>query len=348
MKDKKILSNKEIASFCSQLSLIYNAGITPAEGMHILLSDTQNTEGREIIETILHHCNQGEPFHTAIASAGVFPDYVVNMITIGEESGNLDDVLKSLTDYYEREQSISESIRSAVTYPIVMIGMMVLVITVLLTRVLPIFNQVFVQLGSEMQGISKTLMNLGNSLRKYSIVIIAILAFLAICFILLNKTHIGNRIKNKFLNSFFITRNFYESIAAGRFASGMSLMLGSGMDTYGSLDLVSVLVNNKHMEEKIKNCKKLVESGKNFSEAIAETHIFSNLYAKMISVGFRAGSIDTEMKKIADKYEKETDKKIRNIISIIEPTLVIILSVIVGLILLSVILPLMGIMSSIG
>lgn len=348
MKEKKTLSNKEIASFCSQLSLIYNAGITPTEGMHILLSDTQNTEGREIIETILHHCNQGESFHSAIASAGVFPDYVVNMITIGEESGNLDDVLKSLTDYYEREQSISESIRSAVTYPVVMITMMVLVIVVLLTRVLPIFNQVFVQLGSEMQGISKNLMNLGNSIRKYSIVIIVILAILTVFFILLTKTRIGNRLKNKFLNSFFITRNFYENIAAGRFASGMSLMLGSGMDTYQSLDLVSILVNNKHMEEKIKNCKKLVESGKNFSEAIAETHIFSNLYAKMISVGFRAGSIDTVMKKIADNYEKETDKKIRSIISIIEPTLVIILSVIVGLILLSVILPLMGIMSSIG
>lgn len=348
MKGKSLLSNKEIATFCSQVSLIFNAGITPAEGMTILLSDTANNEGREIIKEIQAHCARGESFHASIAASGVFPDYVVNMITIGEESGNLDDVLVSLTDYYEREQQISESIKSAVSYPILMICMMALVIVILLTRVLPIFNQVFSQLGTEMKGISKSLMHLGSSIQKYSVLIVVILCVMVAIFLFFTKTKIGKRYMSAFLNVFPLTRGFYDKIAAGRFASGMALMLSSGMDTYSSLDMVSVLVNNKRMEERIRNCKKEIESGKNFSEAVASSGIFSHLYAKMVSIGFKAGSIDLVMKKIADNYEKETDSKLRSIISMLEPTLVIILSVIVGMILLSVILPLMGIMSSIG
>lgn len=348
MKEKKMLSNREIATFCSQVSMIYNAGITPAEGMGILLSDTSNTEGREIIEEIQKQCNMGEPFHKAVAASGVFPDYVVNMMTIGEESGNLDNVLVSLTNYYEREESISESIRSAVSYPIVMIGMMLLVIVVLLTKVLPIFNQVFVQLGSDMQGISRSLMHLGENIQRYSIAIIIVLCVIVGFGLFLAKTRAGKRLLSRFLNSFPLTRNFNDNIAAGRFASGMALMLSSGMDTYGSLDLVSVLVSNKRMEAKIADCKKKILDGMNFSEAVASAGIFSHLYSKMVSVGFRSGNIDTVMRKIADNYERETDRKINSIISILEPTLVIILSTIVGLILLSVILPLMGIMSSIG
>ena len=348
MKAKKLLTNKEIASFCGQVALIFNAGITPAEGMSILLSDTANSEGKEIIEQIHQKCCEGSSFCDAIKCTEVFPDYVVNMIHMGEESGNLDNVMQSLSDYYEREENIAESIKSAISYPIIMIGMMLLVIIVLLTKVLPIFDQVFNQLGSEMQGVSKSLMNIAVVIRQYSVVIIVILCVAVLLFLFFKKTNPGKRMLYSFLHKFPLTRGFYESVAAGRFASGMALMLSSGVDTYSSLDLVKVLVGNKPMEDKITKCKELIEQGSNFSEAIASAGIFSNLYCKMISVGFRAGSVDVVMRKIADNFEKETDNRIHSIISILEPTLVIILSVIVGLILLSVILPLMGIMSSIG
>lgn len=102
------------------------------------------------------------------------------------------------------------------------------------------------------------------------------------------------------------------------------------------------------MRQKIAACKKYIEDGDNLSEALTKASIFSNLYSRMVAVGFRTGSIDLVMTKISENYEKETDKKLQSIIAILEPTLVIILSLIVGLILLSVILPLMGIMSSIG
>ena len=151
-----------------------------------------------------------------------------------------------------------------------------------------------------------------------------------------------------FLTRFSLTSNFYEKVAAGRFASGMYLAFTSGMDTYKSLDMIADIVENDDMYSKIEFCKNELKKNSDLPEALAKSQIFSNLYSRMVSVGFRSGSIDLVMKQIADSYDEETRKQLNHIISIIEPTLVIILSLIVGLILMSVLLPLMGIMSSIG
>lgn len=348
MKNQRFLSNAEIASFCGQTAMILNAGITPYEGMNILLQDTKDAKGKELIEQIIEVCGQGETFYKALSETGVFPDYVLHMVELGEQSGNLDDVMKALTTYYEHEDVIADSIRSAVRYPLIMIGMMLLVIYVLLTKVLPIFNQVFEQLGSEMNGVSASLLHFGDSLNRYSLIILGVIIVVFILYLIGFKTRKGRAVTTKFLNNFALTRGFYEKVAAGRFASGLAMTIAAGLDTFSSLELVSVIVDHKKTEEKIAYCKKCVEDGMNLSEALEKAQIFSSLYSRMVSVGFRTGSIDLVMEKIAENYEKDTEKKLSEIIATLEPTLVIILSLIVGLILLSVILPLMGIMTSIG
>lgn len=348
MKDQKKLSNAEIASFCNQTALLFQSGITPTESISILLSDVRSGNGRELLGSILEVCRQGEPFHKALASTKVFPDYVLHMVALGEESGNLDVCMLSLAAYYEKEQNISESIRSAVTYPFLMIAMMLIVIFVLISKVMPIFNQVFIELGSEMTGFAASLLKLGGNLNRYSLVLLGILCVLFLLYLFASKTALGKRITTKFLNVFPLTRSFYDSVACQRFASGMALCLSSGMDTYTSLDMVSQLAGNRSMQNKIASCKNALHAGANLAEALSRSAIFNHLYSQMVAVGFKSGNVDVVLSKIADSYEKTTDKKMQSLISILEPTLVIILSIIVGLILLSVILPLMGIMASIG
>ena len=349
MSKNTVLNNEEIAAFCDQMSMLLAAGIAPRESIDVLISDTENESGRKILSSINEQLMKGLRLHEAMKEAKVFPDYVVKMTAIGEESGNLDVVMRSLANYYDREENIAESIRSAVTYPLIMIFMMMLVIVVLLTKVLPIFEQVFEQLGSEMNGLSLSLMRLGNNISKGSVIIMILLVLLLIFAIWCRKTAAGKKFISGFLNKFPPTRSFYDQVAAGRFASAMALTLRSGMDTYSGLDMARNLVNNKKLEEKITHMKDyLMKDGLNFSEALVKAEIFSRLYSRMVAIGFRSGNIDNVMNKIADNYEVETDKKLHRLISIVEPTLVIILSLVVGLILLSVILPLMGIMSSIG
>lgn len=348
MNKQKPLSNAETASFCSQVAMLFQAGITPTESMVILLNDAQTESSKELIRAILEVCQQGEPFYKALSSTNVFPDYVIHMVQLGEESGNLDKCIRSLASYYEKEENIAHSIKSAVSYPLIMIVMMLAVIFVLISKVMPIFNQVFIELGSEMTGFAASLLTLGNSLNRYSIVLLVVVCLIAALYIIATKTKKGRRITNQLLDIIPATRAFHESLASERFASGMALCLSSGMDTFSSLDMISTLVDNKTMQERIAACKQSLIDGSNFSEALTNSGIFNNLYSQMVAVGFRSGNIDTVLEKIASNYERETDRRIQGIISILEPTLVIILSVIVGLILMSVILPLMGIMASIG
>ena len=348
MNNHKTLTNAEIASFCKQTAMIIKAGITPAEGMEILVHDTISEDGKALLKEISVSCQKGNFFHQAISSTGVFPEYVSRLIALGEESGNLDSVLISLSDYYDREDDIADNIKSAVSYPLIMIAMMFLIIIVLIMKVLPIFKQVFTQLGAEMSPLAQKLMNIGTSLSQDAIVITSVLAVIVLTIIVLYRVPSLKKKMRLWFAKFPLTKGFYSSIAAGRFASGMYLAFSSGMDMFHALDMVSELVENNALLKKIDIVREEIKNNSTFAEAVMKAEIFNNLYSRMIAVGFKSGSVDTVMLQISDYYEQSTEKQLRRVVSIIEPTLVIILSLIVGIILLSVLLPLMGIMSSIG
>lgn len=348
MKAKKKLTNAEIAAFCRQTSMIIHAGIPITEGLNILLSDTLSGEGQELLKEIHDSCAEGNKLYSSIEKTGVFPDYVSKLIYLGEEAGYTDSVLMSLAEFYEREDEVADGIRSAITYPLIMIGMMVLIIVVLIAKVLPIFKQVFLQLGAEMTPFADKLMDAGNSLSKYAVGFsIAVVLIIAACIIVFRIPSI----KVKFmrgLSKFPLSRDFFFNLATGRFASGMYLTSTSGMDIFSGLDMVKQLVENEKMEKRVEEVRNYVKDHDTMPEALSKAGVFSNLYTKMIAVGYTSGSEDVIYKQIADHYDEETSKHLRRMLSIIEPTLVIILSLIVGVILLSVLLPLMGIMSSIG
>jgi len=345
---KKLLSNQEMSMFCDQIAMILNAGISPMEGVSIMLEDATSEEGKEILKVISDKCNEGESFYNSVSASGVFPKYALNMIEIGERSGKLEEVMKSLAFHYKREENIAEGIRNAVTYPLMIVSMMLVVILVLIVKVLPIFNDVFKQLGTEMTGFSKGMLDFGQVLSKYALVLIIIAVIVIAALFIMAKTKAGKSKLADFFAKFFATRAFYDKIASGRFASGMAITLSAGLDIDESLEMVKQLVDNETMQKKIEDCKNKMTEGQSLSDALCSAGIFSNMYSRMITVGYRTGAIDKVLERIADGYEQEVDDKITNMISVLEPTLVIVLSVIVSLILLSVMLPLMAIMSGIG
>jgi type IV pilus assembly protein PilC len=328
--------------------MILKAGIPVAEGVSMMLEDLDNREGKQILEKVHEETSMGQPLWMALEAAGYFPKYMVDMTRIGESTGKLDNVMDSLSSYYEREEELAKSIRSAVTYPLVMVAMMLVVITVLVVRVMPIFQRVFESLGSEMTGFSAGVMRFGELAGRYSFVVFAVIAALVIAFFIMRATAGGRATLDRWKATFFATRNLNAKIASGRFASAMSLMLSSGMDTDESLEMVGRLVDNRAMHENIESLKKQMADGATFPDALTNAGIFSGVNARMVAVGFRTGSVDLVMEKLARRYEEEIDAQINGMIAVLEPTLVAILSVIVGVILLSVMLPLMGIMSSIG
>lgn len=342
---KRILSNTELASFSSQFFDILRAGISPGEGIAIMLEDCSSPQEREILTAIQDTLNTTGVFSAGLEDAGVFPEYMLNMVRLGEQAGRLDEVMEALSLHYEREAGLAAAIKSAVTYPCIMIGMMLLVVLVLVTKVLPVFHQVFAQFGTDASGMSGVLMNIGIALNHYSLAFVIVAALLIALFLYFSRTESGRTLAAKLFSGFGPTRSFYHKNAACRFASGMSLTLKSGLTPEEGLKMAGELVPNPAFHKKVDACFTLLTEGAPLAEALSKSGIFTGVHARILLVGDRTGSIDDAMQRIASQYEEELDESIGNAISIIEPTLVAVLSIIVGLILLSVMMPLMGILS---
>ena len=355
----KALSNTELTTFCSQFALILRSGISSLEGLSIMQEDSPKGEGQELLSGMIRTMEETGSLYEALTASEVFPPYLCSMVEIGEQSGRLDDVMASLSEHYRREDEMAKNIKSAVSYPLVMLGMMIVVIFVLIVKVLPVFNEVFQQLGTGLGGISGTILSLGNTVSRYALVFVLVAAVIAGLFLYFAFTAKGRRQIRVFARSFLPTRKLMEKIACSRFASGMYLSLSSGLDTDQSLEMVSRLVDHPVIQEKIaggtasisgqiRNIQALILEGTSFADAVSQTNMFSGIYARMVSIGYKTGAMDDVMKQISVQYDEEIDSRMSDLVAKLEPTLVAILSIIVGLILLSVMLPLMGIMSNIG
>lgn len=343
----KPFTNTELSSFCGQIALILKSGISSMEGLTIMLEDTSAKDERVILEALLSNMQETGSFYEALKSVKIYPSYMLHMVQIGEETGTLDEVMEALQNHYEREDSIKKSIRNSITYPMIITAMMVIVIVVLLVKVMPIFNQVFIQLGSEMTGFSRMLMHIGTAINSYSAILIAILAIIAVFVLYGIRTASGQKLFFNIGHKLRFTRVIYEEIAACRFASAMALTLSSGLNPERSMELVNALNDDPVFQEKIDLCMKKIEEGTDLSQALFTSGMFTGVYARMVSIGSKTGAMEQVMDQIADLYQSDIDTRMNNILAVLEPALVIALSLIVGVILLSVMLPLMGIMSSI-
>lgn len=341
----KKITLAETASFCSQMAAILHSGISALEGISIFMEDAQSTEEQKLLTVIYDELLKTGNLHDGLAASGVFPDYLVNMVKLGEQTGNLDDIMASLAEYYEREDNIRTAIHNAVAYPVIMIFMMLAVVLIIITKVLPVFNQAFSQLGAQMNTASTLLMNFGKVLNRYSIVLTIILAGIA-CFVLFCiQTEKGRHIILALIQKLPITTTTQYQTSLCRFCDAMSLALQSGFSTEQSLEMASELVESRKFEAQLSTCVSLMESGTDLSAALVQAKIFTGLQSRMIGIGAKTGAVESVFKKIAADSVDALESRLSGKIAIIEPTLVAVLSVITGIILLSVMVPLLGILS---
>lgn len=344
----KELNNTELISFCSQLTMILHAGISTIEGISIMKEDLPEGEGRGILEKLYQEMEMTGLLYESMRKTGVFPEYVCNMTEIGEQSGRLDEVMDGLVVHYENEEALSSSVKSALTYPMIMLGMMTAVVLVLVIKVMPAFDQVFQELGGGLTGISGAVMNFGTVMSRYSMILAVVIAAAAAAGFYLAFSKNGRKKLGGFLQKSRFTKDISEKMACARVADAMDLCIRSGLDIDQSLEMTERLVEHNRIREKLQKCRALMQEGEGFENALSQSGLFAGVYGKMVEIGVRTGSVDKVMGKIARQYEEEVANRLQGIVAAIEPTLVAVLSCMVGLILLSVMLPLMGIMANMG
>jgi type IV pilus assembly protein PilC len=342
------LHPSELSVFCYQMALILKSGIPMMEGMQLMAEEMMDANLKKAVQEMYQDIKMGLQYHLALEKHSIFPIYMVNMSKIGEMSGSLDQVMEHLSTYYDKMDKLNRRVRSAVTYPLILVGLMSGVILLLIAKILPMFNDILNSLGGEMPAVTKVMMDLSTYMKGYSVALVLIMLFIAVTVYIYLRTPKGKLALDKFKVEFVFTKKVFQKISVARFSMGMALILKSGIGFEEALEMASNIVGNEYIAIKIRECKRLIRNGTDTAQAIMELDIFPKLVVKVINIGYKTGTLEDAMAKIAVIYESEVENALNKLTASIEPILVIILSIVVGFILLTVMLPLINIMSSIG
>lgn len=348
MKSGKKYTYQELSAFCLQVSLLLDSAVPLEEGLTIMAEDAADQEEKEMLLFMAEGIELGDPFFKVLEETKAFPDYVIRMAKLGQQTGTTEQMMKSLSEYYEKEHYLLRNIKNALTYPIIMVFMLLMVLFVLFTKVMPIFENVYEQLGARLAPAAKTAIQMGGILSG------AALAAGAVLVLVTGGIYIASRfgkrlaVVERLTEKMKRTSKIALAIANRRFTAVLALTLRSGLELEKGLELAKELVENEKTAEQIEKCREELEIGSSYYQAMKEAGLFSGFHIQMIKVGNRSGHLDSVMEEISRDYEQQADTAIDNIIARFEPTMVAIMAVAVGLVLLSVMLPLAGILSAIG
>ena len=344
----KPLNKEELAYFCTQLTLIVKSGINLNDGFVMMMDDTKDPLSSALIKKISDSINDQKQLYVSLEETGAFPDYLISMIKIGEASGHLENVLEGLSAHYMQEANLRTSIKNAIMHPLLLLLLMSAVVSVLLIKILPIFKDVFVQISSQLSDASSSTIQFATQAGVIVLIIIGVILLLTISMFIISFSSKGKAFLIKLFSKVFYFKGLTEKISIARFSSAMSLMLSSGFHNTEALSLGKTVVSSPRIKEKIEVCEDKLEKNESFAKAITDSGLFPPIYSQMIRISYKSGMLDDVWKQIADKYDTEVNDSLDNLVSFIEPLLVGILTIVIGVILVSVLLPLMGIMSSIG
>ena len=344
MKKGKELTADELSVLCYQLSLMVKAGIGSEESVGILAADLPEGRSKELLRQVHAVLLRGDSLSQGLSEAGGFPGYFLRMVEIGERSGRLGHVLAALSAYCRREGALRAGLRQTILYPAVMAVLIAVVFLALVMRVLPVFQQVFQQLGVSLSPVARGLMQFG-SVSKYVAMVFAVALVLGALWVLwMFRTAKGQAAMSRLLSRTAASK----AVDRSRFAAAMSLMLSSGLPLDEAMERACALLSDTALSDGLKACQAAMLDGVPFPKAVEESGIFTGLQAGLLAAGFRSGASEQAMEELARRCQEEADQALSSLLGRFEYTLVIVLWLAVGLVLLSVMLPLLGVLSAIG
>ena len=348
MKQQK-LNHDQIGTLCRALGHLYHAGIGAGDALALLAEDELAAEEKQLLQAMARQADEGVPLAQVFRAAGCFPAYVCNLMEVGERVGRSEDTLNALADYYEGRARMERRLKSALLYPSVLLVVLLAVVVILLVWVLPVFNDVYARLGSSLTGLAGGLLMLGSLLRKIMPLLCVLLA-LAVAFAVVMAASPATR--DKLVSAWRKGRGdkgITRQINTARFAQALSMGMTSGMTDREAVELAANLAEGSDaFQSRCSACLTKLEAGTGLSAALRETELLTRAQCRLLEAGIRGGSGEQVMEQIALRALEESEQELERIAGRVEPTVVVVMSVLVGAILLSVMLPLMHIMTAIG
>ncbi len=331
---------KDLAIFCRQFYTMLNAGVTIINCLDILRQQTENKKLKYVIRKVYEEVQKGLTFSEALKNhKNVFPELLINMVEAGEVSGNLDIIMDRMANHYEKEFKINNKIKGAMVYPIILSIVAIGVVVFLITFVMPTFMEMFEENDIPFPVPTRVLLIFSDILQQYWYLFIG--GLIIIIFIIRRalKMEKGRLLVDGVQLKFPIIKGITEKIVTSRFTRTFSTLSASGVPLLQSLEIVANVVGNKVVGDGINTAKEEVRKGVSLSNTIKDIDVFPLMVTSMIEIGEESGSLDKILEKTAAFYDEELEVALQKLTTMIEPLMIVVMSLVIGFIVISMVLP---------
>lgn len=337
------LTDKDLVVFTRQFGTMINAGLPLIQCLDILSTQSENKVLRETVGDVKNSVEAGSTFSDALKRhPKVFDDLYVNMIHAGEVGGLLDTILTRLAKHIEKAMKLKGQIKSAMVYPTAIVGVAVIIISVLMVWVIPVFAQMFTEMSGGKVGLpgpTQIVINVSNFFQSYWYVMFGAVVGAIIAIKRYYATVNGRVVIDKLLLKTPIVGDLIRKASVAKFTRTLGTLITSGVPLLEGLSICAKTSGNKVIEEALMNARVSISGGKTISEPLAKCNVFPKMVTHMIAVGESTGALDAMLGKIADFYEDEVDQAVETLTSLLEPIMMVVLGTIIGFIVIAMYLP---------
>jgi len=341
--------SKDLAIFTRQFSVMIDAGLPLVQCLEILGSQQENKTFAKVLQQTRMDVEGGASLADAMRKQPkAFDDLFTNMIAAGEAGGILDTILKRLATYIEKNVKLKAQVKGAMVYPVSVITIAGVVIGVILWKVIPTFAAMFAGLNAELPLPTRFVISLSNWLVRLLPFLVVGSVLLVVAFKRYYATHSGRRVVDGVVLKAPIFGTLMRKIAVARFCRTLSTLISSGVPILDGLEITARTAGNAIVEDAIISVRKGVEGGLTVAQPLKESGVFPPMVVQMIGVGEQTGALDAMLSKIADFYEEEVDQAVANLLTLMEPVMILFLGVSVGGIIIAMYLPLFDLISKLS
>lgn len=334
---------KDMAVFCRQFVSILRAGVSVASVLAMLGQQTSNKKLRAAIREMQADVEKGESLATSMRRhPKIFPAILVNMVSAGEASGNLEESFRQMELYFERSKRTKSKVTSAMIYPCVLIVVMIVVLIVMMTKIIPNFLKTFEDMDAELPKLTQGVMAVCEWFKVWWWVPLLVLAALIVGGVLFHRTNKGRHFFGWLARKTPVVGNLTVKTACATFCRTMEVLIGSGLTLTDSMDLAASNMGNIYYLEAIRDARGMVAEGTPLRESLVRTGIFPPMVSNLVGVGEETGDLQSMMGKVADYYDEEVDEATKKLLNLMEPAIIIFMAIFVVIIVLAIYLPMIN------
>lgn len=340
---------KDVSIFSRQFSTMINAGLSLTKCLTILGGQTENSYLRNIIGQLGKDVEAGQSLSDSLGKhPKVFPPIFVNMVRAGETGGVLDEVLMRVADHFETELALKAKIKSAMTYPIAMGAMVIIILAAMMIFVVPTFEQMFSDMGGELPAPTQLLVNISHFVAGWKGIVTAVVATGLWFAFKWWSSGPGLFIWDNAKLTMPVFGNLTRKIALAKFTRTFGTLISAGVPILSALDIVADTAGNEVVAQAVKKTRSAIKEGETIAKPLSESKVFPSMLVQMIAVGEETGALDAMLNKIADFYDTEVDTAVKGLTSMIEPLIMVVLGVVIGTIVIAMFMPMFSMGEMVG